>query len=198
MILKVAAQGAAVLAAAMLSLACVVDASSSGYPTGSGYGGGASTDTPPSGTEPMLVEVDTGKTMKAAPGDGVGVFVEYAAGGKWHVWWTCDTNQTRQACNFSVAITPQSGAVTNVKTEAFAAGDVLSVDAPQQISLATRTTTQVHGLTFDAVAGAPIRLDASVSGLKDSGFIFFVQDGVVNGGFSGVLTNPLLLRGKTP
>ncbi len=197
MVLKLAARGAAVLAAAVLSLACVADASSSGYSTGGGYSGGGTSDVP-SATSPMLVEVDTGKTMSAQPGDGVGVFVEYAAGGKWHVWWTCDTNQTRQACDFNVAIASQSGALTYVKSEAFSTGDVLSIDAPQQISAATRTTTEVHGLTFETAAGASIRLDASVSGLKDSGFIFFVQDGVVNGGFAGVLTNPLLLRGTTP
>ncbi len=200
MIFKVFTQGLAVVATAALSVACVVD-SSSGSSYGSSYGGGSS-GTPdtatPADVAPMLVEVDTGKTMNASPGEGVGVFIEYGAGGKWHVWWTCDTNQTRQACNFTVKLSAETGALANVQTEAFGSGDVLATVSQQQIMASTKTTTQVDGVTFETAAGGTIRLEASVSGLKDSGFIFFVQDGSVNGGYAGVLTNPLLLRGKTP
>jgi hypothetical protein len=48
---------------------------------------------------------------------------------------------------------------------------------------------------FDTTAGATIevsvRLDAPVS-------FFFVQDGQVNGGYKGALTNPLFLRPTSP
>src|SRR5262245_14485074 len=53
---------------------------------------------------PITVEVDTGRTLNAAPGEGIGVFVEYAAGGRWHIWWTCDTLQTSASCNFQLAV----------------------------------------------------------------------------------------------
>jgi hypothetical protein len=171
MILKVATDGAAFLAVSALSLACVVQSTSGttqqdylDAPTTVGY---------PRSIDPMLVEVDTGKTMTAQPGDGVGVFIEYAGGGKWHIFWTCDTNQTRQSCNF----------ISRSQTEAFGAGDALVSVSPKQIVAATRTTTQASGVTFETEAGATVLVDASVSGLEDSRFLFFVQDGAVNGGF---------------
>jgi hypothetical protein len=46
--------------------------------------------------------------------------------------------------------------------------------------------------------GAVLSIDARVDGLADSAFFFFVQDGKVNGGYSGKLTNPLQFVGKTP
>jgi hypothetical protein len=196
MILKVATDGAAFLAVSALSLACVVQSTSGttqqdylDAPTTVGY---------PRSIDPMLVEVDTGKTMTAQPGDGVGVFIEYAGGGKWHIFWTCDTNQTRQSCNFNVKLSAETSSISRSQTEAFGAGDALVSVSPKQIVAATRTTTQASGVTFETEAGATVLVDASVSGLEDSRFLFFVQDGAVNGGFSGLLTTPLLVRGKTP
>jgi hypothetical protein len=34
--------------------------------------------------------------------------------------------------------------------------------------------------------------------VQDGSFLFFVQDGKVNGGFTGKVTNPLQVQGKTP
>src|SRR4051812_44711678 len=52
--------------------------------------GSATTPTAPASPAPMLVVVDTNQVLDAKPGDGVGVFTEYSAGGKWRIWWTCD------------------------------------------------------------------------------------------------------------
>ncbi len=34
--------------------------------------------------------------------------------------------------------------------------------------------------------------------MYDGSFLFFVQDGVVNGNYTGTITDPLMLEGKTP
>lgn len=171
-------------------------ASSSG--SGGATGGTATTPPPPPGTlSPMLVEVDTDQTMTADPGQGVGVFVEYAKGGKWHVWWTCDTAKTQQDCKFDVSVTAADGNITNVDATALDGGFV-ATPTPSRVEATITTSNQVHGLRFDTNAGAVITLEASVGGLKDGSFLFFVQDGKVNGGFAGHLTNPLQLQGKTP
>src|SRR4051812_10475646 len=67
----------------------------------------------PTGVSPstMLVEVDADQTMNAVGGEGVGVFVEYRRGGHWHIWWTCDTKQSAQICDFSVSAAAASGNV---------------------------------------------------------------------------------------
>jgi len=146
---------------------------------------------------PMLVEVDTDQTMNADPGEGVGVFVEYGAGGKWHVWWTCDTARTNKPCDVDLTITSANGPIANVDTSALAGG-FTATPQPARLEASVRTTTEVHGLRFDTLPGSAITVEASISGLRDGSFLFFVQDGKVRGGFQGLVTNPLQLQGKTP
>lgn len=146
---------------------------------------------------PLLVEIDTDQTMDAVGGDGVGVFIEYQKGGHWHLWWTCDTNKTHQACELSVSATAMSGSITNFNA-AELAGGFATTPTPSRVEASSTTTTEVHGVRFDTDPGAIITVDASLGGLKDGSFLFFVQDGKVNGGFAGVLTNPIQVQGTTP
>jgi hypothetical protein len=170
--------------------------SPSGAPTS---GGGTTAPVTPgsSSVAPMLVEVDTDQTMTAKGGEGVGVFIEYSKGGHWHVWWTCDTAQTRQSCDFSVSAAAASGNISNVDASELPGGFV-TASTPSRVDATSTTTTEVHGIRFDTNAGAVITVEASASGLKDGSFLFFVQDGKVNGGFAGKLTNPLQLQGNAP
>jgi hypothetical protein len=153
-------------------------------------------------TAAMLVEVDSNQTMNAQPGEGVGVFVEYNKGGHWHVWWTCDTNQgDHQSCDFSVSISAATGNITNVDATELAGG-LYSAPTPSRLEARSTTTTEVKGFRFDTDAGAVITLEATLASaqgdIKDGSFLFFVQDGKVNGGFAGKLTNPLRLQGNVP
>lgn len=172
-------------------------------PANSGTGqvpsGGTNGDTAPapSSPSPMLVEVDTDQTMTADPGQGVGVFVEYGTGGKWHVWWTCDTAKTDQKCAFAVSISAKSGNIANADASQMQGG-LMTTPTPSSIEASVTTATEVHGLTFDTNPGAIITLKASLGGVIDGSFLFFVQDGKVNGGYVGKLSNPLQLQGKTP
>lgn len=150
-----------------------------------------------SSPSPMLVEVDADQTMTAVGGEGVGVFIEYGKGGHWHVWWTCDTAQTRQSCDFSVSAAAASGNISNVDASELAGGFVTTSTA-SRVEATSTTTTEIHGIRFDTNPGAIVTVEAAVGGLKDGSFLFFVQDGKVNGGFAGKLTNPLQLQGNAP
>jgi hypothetical protein len=152
---------------------------------------------PPRSPSPMLVEIDSDQTLSSPPGDGVGVFVEYARGGHWHLWWTCDTAQTSQSCEFSVSATAASGTITNLDASELEGGFVAS-PTPSRVDAKSTTTTQVHGIRFDTEPGAVLTVEAAVGGVKDGAFLFFVQDGKINGGFSGKLTNPLQFQGSAP
>jgi hypothetical protein len=154
----------------------------------------ATNNTPP---QPILVKVDPNVTMTAIPGEGVGVFNEYKTGGHWHVWWTCDTTRTAQSCAFDVKVSPASGELTNVTSETFASTDTLA-STGSSLEAQTTTSSTAEGVYFDAPPGVPITLDAAVGGLLDGSFLFFVQDGQVNGGFTGQLTDPLMLEGAAP
>ncbi len=53
--------------------------------------------------EIALSTIDTGATLASIePGKGVGVFVEYQAGGAWRVTTACDTEISDEACLFDI------------------------------------------------------------------------------------------------
>ncbi len=190
---------------ASFAVACVVESDPEPSPrSGDGGGGAAGTGTPggtngsgtSSNASPILVDVDADKTMNARPGEGVGVFVEYASGGHWHVWWTCDTNVNPQGaltCDFVVSASVTQGAITLVKAEA-GSGATNSM-SKQELHASTVTGAELHGLYFDTDPGATITLEATIGGVRDGRYFFFVQDGKVNGGFTGTLSDPLMLEG---
>jgi hypothetical protein len=174
-------------------------------PVGSGTVGGIpAPTTPPSTTSPapILVVLDTDQVMNADPGKGVGIFTEYFTGGKWHVWWTCDTSLSNQTCDVALSATVASGTIDSVDAGELQGGFVTTPN-PSRVEARATTSTQVHGITFMTNPGAVVTLEATVGGLREGpgpngSFFFFVQDGKINGGFGGRLTNPLQLQGKTP
>lgn len=169
-----------------------------GTPASSGSASPPPASSAPSGTvQPLLAVVDTDQTMDAVGGDGVGLFIEYGAGGHWHLWWTCDTNQTQQSCNFVVGASVASGEITNLDASQLAGG-FATLSSTTQLDAQSTTTTEVSGIRFDTAPGATIKLEASMSNITDGSFLFFVQDGKVNGGYAGALSNPLSLVGSTP
>jgi hypothetical protein len=186
------------LVSGTLMLACTVETRSSGTivpvsepPNASPAAAGSN--------EAMLVDVDTNRTMVAQPGDGVGVFTEYAAGGHWHIFWTCDTNRTRFDCGFNIAISTSSP-ITDAAGESLDVNDALSVAkvSTGQLGVVAQTSTQVKGITFDTMPGTSVTLDAQLDGERDGRILFFVQDGQVNGGYSGPLADPITFEPSTP
>jgi hypothetical protein len=186
---------------ACTTVACIVEDHHGGY---GGGGGGGSTSTPPSAGgsapagQPLLVDVDTGKVMNATPGNGVGVFIEYASGGHWHVWWTCDTNVSDQSCAMSVAVSVGTGQITNAKIQQGASTTESIATTANSVQAASTTSTSLDGIDFDTAPGAIITVDAVVSGTRDGRFLFFVQNGQVNGGYQGTVTDPLELEPTAP
>lgn len=198
------------LAAAALAAGCSSEAGGSvagtpGY-VGGGASSGGSSSRGSAGTgsgQPMLVDVDPNRTMTANPGDGVGVFTEYQTGGHWHVWWTCDTNKTSLGCGFDVSVSVLSGTIANLAGQGLGPDDRLTQPGTRQIEAKTVTTTSIDGMTFDTPldpnGDAPvITLDVKLDGQQSGQYLFFVQDGKINGGFTGTLTDPLMLEPSAP
>ena len=179
--------------------------SSPSTPVADGTSGGGTTTTPPTtpaSPSPMLAVVDTDQVMHADPGPGVGVFSEYLTGGRGHIWWTCDTTISKQECDVSLSATAASGTIANIDAAELSGGQVAS-PTPSRLEARVKTSTQVHGITFATTPGAVLTLEATIGGLKEGpgpnkSFFFFVQDGKINGGYVGPLTNPLQLQGKSP
>jgi hypothetical protein len=205
---RTVALGVAGAALAVASVtACVVQSEpGSGY-SGSGSAGGSGSSSGGSGgsgasAQPMLVDLDPDQSMNASPGEGVGVFIQYKTGGHWNIWWTCDTNKTGLGCSFDNTVTVSTGSITNLAGQVLEGSDAVTQPSAQKIEAVTATSTGVDGITFDTPFSSGqtpvITLDAKLNGSENSQYLFFVQDGKINGNYQGMLTDPLMLEPKTP
>jgi hypothetical protein len=198
-VVRTACVGMAITA---LAVGCVVQDTTGGSGGGYGPNGPQFTDDAGSDAGPsspsVLVSVDSNQTLTATPGNGVGVFVQYQTGGHWYVWWTCDTNKTGLPCAFDNTVSVQTGAITNPTGQTLTANDTVTQISPQSIEEITNTTNNVDGMTFDTpiVNGDKpiITLDVKLGGAEQCGYMFFVQDGKVNGGYQGCLPDPLMFE----
>jgi hypothetical protein len=191
--------GLAVAAFGALLGGCTANAQSGGGGGfsygGSGGGGGSSGG---SGGGVQLVDADTNQTLTAQSGQGVGVFTEYQAGGHWNIRWTCDTGMTGLSCNFQIGVSVSSEAITNLASQLSESGVQPMQPSPNEVSATTVTTNAMDGITFDTAPGAIITLDAKLDGNEDGSFLFFVEDGKVNGGYQGALADPLMIEPSSP
>ena len=169
------------------SLGCVID-STDAPPRVQQTGSDPTQEPPPppdpNFVDPAVVEIEPDRTMTAEGGEGVGVFVEYSTGGKWYVYWTCDTALSGQPCQFLLRMTATDGVLT--------VGD----EDARAFEFESLTRTEINEAHFQAKPGADVQIEAIIGGERDARFFFFVQNGTIKGGYTGVLTNPLIFRPK--
>lgn len=180
-ITKLASLLSTLAAAASLSLfgaGCVVDAS-------------AGVDTTVTDPTPAIADVtiDTGAAMAASPGEGVGIYVEYAGGGHWNVFTTCDTNISGASCNFDLVVSSdESTSIGAVEGSDLGPTDSLTLQSDGSIRLVADTDFGMNGFSFDADPGATIELDALLDGEAQPEFIYAISDGAL---LKGMPSNPV-------
>ena len=142
------------------------------------------------------VTIDTGATLSLTPGDGVGVFVQYAQGGHWNLSTTCDTRSSGQSCAFDVVISPSDGAtLSGVQGQDLSSADTLQLRPDGTVRLLTSTSYGTNGISFDAPPGATVEIDALLDGAAQPSLVNVVSDGAV---LAGVPTNPVALSPSYP
>jgi hypothetical protein len=155
------------------------------------------TTKPPSqpSTSPLTVSIETGRTLDAQPGAGVGLFVEYATGGKWKLHTTCDTATSGYACDFDVyATVDTAGTISNVASEGLESGDV-AVRTDATVHFAARTTNGAQAVLFDATPGATIALEVWLDGALEGRYVYWMGSGIVH---AGAPTNPVVFQPSAP
>jgi hypothetical protein len=144
---------------------------------------------PPVLDTPLQVAITPDKTLQADAGEGVGIFVEYATGGRWHVWTTCDTNRSAASCNFEVFAIPEQGAtISNVQAEALEGGELAEELVDGSAHLSASTSTDFDGMTFDATPGAVVELEVYFDGVPDPRVVFWFGNDTLH---TGAPTDPI-------
>ena len=145
---------------------------------------------------PQHVAITPDKTLQSSAGDGVGIFVEYAAGGHWHVWTTCDTNKSKVSCDFEVFAIPEKGAkISNIQPETLESGDVAEELKDGSAHLSASTSTELDGMTFDTTPGTVVELEVYFEGLPDSRVVYWYGNDTLH---TGAPTDPVDFLPDTP
>jgi hypothetical protein len=177
----------------------------SSYGNDGGYTNGPPIQEQPS-PEPRQVAIDTGATIKASPGGGVGVFVEYTAGGHWQIVTQCDTNTSGLPCGFDVFVrtatvatasstTTQTTPLSNPQGLDLAGQDTVAMDSDGSLHLSTNTAANNGGMTFDSTAGATVELEMYLDDNLQPDFVYWVGDAVLH---TGAPTDPILFAPSAP
>jgi hypothetical protein len=133
----------------------------------------------PSNTAPAgSVMIDTGEALTTAVGEGTGVFVEYKAGGHWHVWTSCDTKLTGYGCAYDVTAQVFGGTVSNLLGEDLESQDFSGSQCADTAYISVNTGSNLDGILFDAPAGAPIRVTAALDSALRRDLIYWIGGGV--------------------
>jgi hypothetical protein len=189
----------ACFAGASLMTGCIVvdDDDDDGYHHGHG-GVDEPVDEPnqPPAKEIMQFSIDTGKTLESPPGEGVGLFVEYAAGGTYRLWTTCDTNYSNVGCKFDIAAAVDEGS----KIEVVEGSELEGYDEAQalddgSVNLHAETASDIDVMTLTTTPGAILRVELLLDGVPDGRFIYWVGNGILH---EGSPTNPVDFKPVEP
>jgi len=152
---------------ALASVGCWIDADRRATPATQ------NPETDPPTTTPPRVSIETGRALHAEPGGGAGVFITYATGGQWKVFWTCDTKVVPQhACKFELAVgTLGIQEISSLPTTALVESDATTFRAK------TITTTTIDSVNFRTEPGTAIAITMRIDDKVMPNLIWYVSDG---------------------
>ena len=150
---------------------------------------------PDGAATPVQTWIDTDAKIETHPGQGAGVFIEYATGGHWFLRTACDTAlENNQPCAWDIIITPEDGrSISNVVPDGLEAStDSVDtyIDDPRSYQLIAETSDDLDGITFDTEPQTAISVDALLDGTCALPYFFWVGEGAAHGGSP---SNPLQL-----
>jgi len=189
----------AYLAGGSLMTGCIiVDEDDDGHHNGTGYveePGNNNNDQPPA-QEIMLFSIDTDKVLESPPGEGVGLFVEYEAGGIYRLWTTCDTNYSNKGCTFDVAASVDTASkIDVVEGSNFEGYDEVQALDDGSVSFHAETASDIDVMTLTTTPGAILRVEMFLDGVSDGRFIYWVGNGILH---EGSPTNPVDFAPTSP
>lgn len=141
------------------------------------------------------VAIQPDQALSAAPGEGVGIFVEYWTDGKWHLWTTCDTFTSKAVCSFDIFASLPPGQLHTYAGDQLEGYDVPKDLGDGQVELIADTDSDVDGLVLDAEPGASLTLEVYLDGNDASPFVYWVSDDVIH---TGAPDNPIAFVPAAP
>lgn len=153
-------------------------------------------DNNPPAQEIMEFSIDTDKVLESPAGEGIGLFVEYAAGGTWRLWTTCDTNYSNVGCKFDVIAAIDTGSKIDIVEGSELEGyDEVEALEDGSARLYAETASDFDVMTLTTTPGSILRVDLQLDGAPASRFIYWVGNGILH---EGAPTNPVDFKPSSP
>lgn len=139
-----------------------------------GYVGGA-----------VYTTIDADHVLDTDLGEGAGLFVEYAVGGRWTLWTSCDTNVTGSLCFWDVSVVPQRGGIFDpleFDTEGFDAVEAYE----SSLRFYAETGSHTDAVEFYADPGALLEITVTLDGYDAPEYLVWFGNGFVHNGANGL------------
>lgn len=134
------------------------------------------------------VAIQPDQTLNAPPGEGVGIFVEYRADGKWHISTTCDTFYSKAVCSFDMFVSMDPALLRTYATDQVEGYDEVKDLGDGQIEFIADTDSDTDGLVIEGEPGALLQLEVYLDGSSAEKFVYWVSDDVMH---PGAPSNPV-------
>jgi len=154
-------------------------------------------DSNPTPEQPMLMSIETDVALDAVPGDGVGVFVEYYAGGVYRVWTTCDTNYSGSVCPMDIFMSVDvDSRIDAITTDDLEGADLVNInEAAGTVDMHVDTSVDYDAIEISTTPGAVLRLEVLIDGVPQPRFVYWFGNGVLH---NGAPTSPVDLVPTSP
>jgi hypothetical protein len=138
--------------------------------------------------------IDTDELLDVEAGEGAGAFVEYEAGGTYHITTSCDADNGGD-CLWDIVVAPVSGEIASAAPADLEGNDSLSFGSGDQLRLVAETGRDFDGFVVETEPGATLEIDALLDGGCGNRYLFWVGDGALHG---GAPSNPMRLSPSAP
>jgi len=153
--------------------------------------GGGQTKTVPQST------VDTDASMAGIdPGQGAGAFIEYQAGGDWHLYTACDTAVSGASCTWDIIVATGGGDTLQAfQPDRLDGRDWVDWYDQNALEMVATTHNDFDGFFFQTDPGSVVRFDVYLDGAPAPAYIYWVGNGGLH---RGAPDNPIDLTPTDP
>lgn len=149
----------------------------------------------PAVSDAVYTTIDADHVLDTDLGEGAGMFVEYATGGRWTLWTSCDTNVTGALCLWEAHVTARSGGIYDVlefDTEDF---DSVEYFGENGVSFYAETGAFSDAVEFYTEPGTLLEVELVLDGYMAPEYLVWFGNGYVHNGANG---SPVVFQPDQP
>jgi hypothetical protein len=148
----------------------------------------------PPADNPVYATIDADQTITTNLGEGAGLFVEYASGGTWRLWTSCDTAVYGGECQWE-AYARSSSPILDIFEVDLEGFDEVVPDGSRGLVFYADTAYGSDAIEFTTEPGAPVELSVYLDGVSAPDYVVWFGNAELNEGAFG---SPIIFTPDVP